>query len=85
MNYRPWLEEQVLRQMASLPEDAFDALAQTLARICADPYDRLHSAAILDENPARRMAELGDGAGFIEFRVDDTEGLVHVYALLWLG
>jgi hypothetical protein len=30
------------------------------------------------------MAELGD-SGFIEFTVDDTEGLVHVYALLWLG
>lgn len=85
MNYRPWLEEQVLRQMARLPSDAFDALAQTLARICADPYDRLHSRAILDENPARRMAELGDDAGFIEFTVDETEGLVHVYTLLWLG
>jgi len=85
VSYRPWLEEQVLRQMASLPDDASDALAQTLARVCADPYDRLHSAAILDENPARRMAELGDAAGFIEFRVDDTAGLVHVYALLWLG
>ncbi len=85
MNYRPWLEEQVLRQMAGLPSDAFDALAQTLARICADPCNRLHSRAILDENPARRMAELGDDAGSIEFTVDETEGLVHVYTLLWLG
>ncbi|MGH3223508.1 MAG: hypothetical protein ACRDPY_33285 [Streptosporangiaceae bacterium] len=85
MNYRPWLEEQVLRQMTGLPEDAFDALTQTLARICEDPYDRLFSAALLDENPARRMAELGDDAGFIEFTVNEAEGLVHVYALLWLG
>jgi hypothetical protein len=84
VNYRPWLEEQALRQMATLPSDAFDALARTLARICADPYDRLHSRAILDENPARRMAELDD-AGFIEFTVDETQGLVHVYTLLWLG
>jgi hypothetical protein len=37
VNYRPWLEEQVLRQMVTLPSDAFEALAQTLARICADP------------------------------------------------
>jgi hypothetical protein len=84
VNYRPWLEEQVLRQMTGLPDDALDALAQTVARICADPYDRTISAAILDENPARRMAELGDN-GFIEFTVDDAEGLVSVYALLWLG
>ena len=75
----------MLRQMARLPSDAFEALAQALVRICADPYDRLHSRAILDENPARRMAELGDDAGFIEFTVDETEGLVHVYTLLWLG
>ena len=82
MNYRPWLEEQVLRQMTGPPDDALDALAQTVARICADPYDRVISAAILDIR--RRMAELGD-AGFIEFTVDEAEGLVHVYALLWLG
>lgn len=85
MNYRPWLDEQVLRQMAGLPGDALDAMTQPLARICADPYDRIHSVAILDENPARRMAELGDAAGFIEFTVDETKGLLHVYALLWLG
>jgi hypothetical protein len=30
------------------------------------------------------MAELAD-KGFIEFTVDDAGGLVHVYALLWLG
>lgn len=30
MTYRPWLEEQALRQMASLPDDASDALAQAL-------------------------------------------------------
>jgi hypothetical protein len=84
VNYRPWLEEQVLRQMTRLPDDALDALAHTVARVCADPYDRLISVAILDENPARRMAELGDG-GFIEFTVDEAAGLVRVYALLWIG
>jgi len=84
MSYRPWLEEQALRQMTGLPDEAFDVLAQTMARICADPYDRLLSVAILDEDPARRMAELGD-AGFIEFTVDEAAGLVRVHALLWLG
>jgi hypothetical protein len=33
VNYRPWLEEQVLRQMVTLPSDAFEALA--LARLTA--------------------------------------------------
>jgi hypothetical protein len=84
VNYRPWLEGQALLQMAGLPAPAFDALTQTLARICADPYDRLFSRPIRTGDPSERMAELGD-SGFIEFTVDDAEGLVHVYALLWLG
>ncbi len=70
MNYRPWLEDQVLRQMASLPGETFDVLAQALARICADPYDRLFSRPVQAGDPAVRMAELGD-SGFIEFTVDD--------------
>jgi hypothetical protein len=84
VNYRPWLEEQVLRQMASLPAEAFDALSQTLARICADPHDRLFSRPVRAGDPAERMAELGD-SGFIEFTVDEAEGLVHVYTLVWSG
>jgi hypothetical protein len=84
VNYRPWLEEQVLRQMAGLPGDAFDALARILVRICADPYDRLLSKPVRADDPSERMAELGDN-GFIEFAVDEPAGLVRVYTLLWLG
>ena len=84
MNYRPWLEGQALLQMPGLPVTAFDVLAQALARICADPYDRLFSRPIRAGDAAERMAELGD-SGFIEFTVDDAEGLVHVYTLLWFG
>jgi hypothetical protein len=84
VSYRPWFEGQALSQMAGLPDEAFDVLAQTLARICADPYDRLFSRPARTGDPSERMAELGD-SGFIEFTVDDAEGLVHVYALLWLG
>ncbi|MCW2933571.1 MAG: hypothetical protein JWM19_4533 [Actinomycetia bacterium] len=39
---------------------------------------------VSDDNPAERMAELGD-AGFIEFIVDEASGLVRVYSLVWLG
>ena len=58
MNYRPWLEGDALRQMGGLPPDAFDVLARTMARICEDPYDRLFSLAVRDEDPRERMAEL---------------------------
>ena len=51
MNYRPWLEGDALRQMGDLPHDAFDVLARTMARICEDPYDRLFSLAVRDEDP----------------------------------
>jgi hypothetical protein len=41
VSYRPWLGEQVLRQMRGLPAGWFDLLMQVVARICEDPYDRL--------------------------------------------
>jgi len=84
VNYRPWLEEDALRQMSGLPHDAFDVLARTMARICEDPYDGLFSLAVRDEDPRERMAELGDG-GFIQFMVDESAGLVRVYDLVWIG
>jgi hypothetical protein len=84
VNYRPWLEGDALRQMGGLPPDAFDVLARTMARICEDPYDRLFSLAVRDEDPRERMAELGD-AGFIQFTVDESARLVRVYDLVWIG
>jgi hypothetical protein len=83
VNYRPQLEEQPLRQMDGLPDEAFDALVRLIARICDGPYDRLLSAPLRDEDPARRIADVG--GGFIEFIVDDDAGLVRVYALVWIG
>jgi hypothetical protein len=44
--------------MGGLPPDAFDVLARTMARICEDPYNRLFSLAVRDEDPRERMAEL---------------------------
>ncbi len=84
MSYRPWLGEQVLRQMRGLPAGGFDLLVQVLARICEDPYDRLFSRALRAGDPTRRMAELGD-FGFVEFLVDDAAGLVRVVTLVWTG
>ena len=45
---------------------------------------RLFSLAVRDEDPRERMAELGD-AGFIQFTVDESAGLVRVYDLVWIG
>ena len=84
MSYRPWLEDGALRQMGGLSAEALDLLARALARICEDPYDRLFSVAILDDDPRARMAEFGD-LGFMEFEVDEAVGLIHVYTLVWLG
>jgi hypothetical protein len=49
--------------MPGLPDDAFDLLVRTLARICDDPYDRLFSLPS-GKDPSERMGELGD-SGFI--------------------
>src|ERR1700759_5779174 len=84
VSYRPLLGEQVLRQMRGLPAEGFDLLVQVLTRICEDPYDRLFSRAIRADDPARRMAEIGD-FGFVEFLVDDAAGLVRVVTLVWVG
>ena len=83
MTYRARLEEPVLRQMPGLPDDAFDLLARTLARICDDPYDRLFSLPT-GVDARERMSELAD-SGFIVFSVDDDAGLVRVSVLVWLG
>jgi hypothetical protein len=84
VTYRPWLAEQALRQMGGLPAEALDVLVRTMARICDDPYNRMLSMPVRDDNPSERMAELGD-SGFIEFEVDEQAGLVRVYALVWVG
>jgi hypothetical protein len=83
VTFRPHLEQRVLRQMTGLPDDAFDLLVQVLARICRDPYDRVHSAPT-GRDPRERMAELGD-FGFIILVVEDDAGVIRVYDLVWTG
>ena len=69
--------------MLGLPDDAFDLLVRTLARLCDDPYDRLFSLPA-GKDPRERMGGLGD-SGFIVFTVDDHAGLVRVYSLVWIA
>jgi hypothetical protein len=70
--------------MGGIPEEALDELVRVTADVCLDPYDRMHSVAVREGDPTERMAELGD-LGFIEFRVDEAEGLVRIYSVVWLG
>lgn len=84
MSYRPWLEDRALRQMGGLPLDVLDTLTRAMARICEDPYDRVLSMPVRDDDPRERMAELGD-LGFTEFRIDEAAQLVRVYTLVWIG
>ena len=83
MSWRPWLEDQALRQMRDLPAEALDTLARTLARICENPYDPVFSAPV-PPVPGRRVADLDD-YGFIEFTVDEAAHLIRVYHMIWTG
>jgi hypothetical protein len=69
--------------MPGLPDDAFDLLVRTLARLGDDPYDRLFSLPA-GKDPRERMGELGD-SGFIVFTVHHHAGLVRVYSLVWIA
>lgn len=69
--------------MRGLPEDAFDTLVRVLARVCADPYDRLFSIPVTTDG-RERMAELDD-SGFVTFTVDEDHALVRVLDLVWTG
>lgn len=84
MTYRAWIEPDAVRQVHGIPDDVFTELVRLLARVCDDPYDAVLSAA-RPGGPSRRVAELGGGRGFVEFRVDEEAGLVRVSALAWIG
>jgi hypothetical protein len=83
VSWRPWLEDNALRQMRGLPSEAFDVLVRTLVRICENPYDPVFSVPA-PPVPGRRVADLGD-FGFIEFVLDEPACLVRVYYLVWTG
>jgi hypothetical protein len=83
VTWRPWLEPEVLRQMRGLPVEAWDVLVRTLARVCDDPYNPVYSSPAQSRS-GNRVADLND-SGFIEFGVDEAEGLIRVYELVWSG
>ncbi len=85
MTFRAWLEENAVRQVHGLPDEALNELVRLMARICDDPYDAVLSVPVRPGDLSERMAEIADGRGFIEFRVDEQAALVRIYALAWIG
>ena len=85
MTYRASIEPHAVRQVHGIPSEALDELVRLLARVCDDPYDAVLSAPVAPGDLSERIAELGRGRGFIEFRVDEEAALVRVSALAWIG
>jgi hypothetical protein len=85
VTYRASIEPDAVRQVHGIPGDVLDELVRLLARICDDPYDAVLSVPALPGDMSERMAVLGGGRGFVEFRVDEEAGLVRVSALAWTG
>jgi hypothetical protein len=69
--------------MTGLSPEAFQTLVRTLARICDDPFSRVHSMPVTKDS-LDRVAELGN-TGFIEFSVDEEAALIRVHYLVWTG
>jgi hypothetical protein len=85
VTYRASIEPHAVRQVHGIPGEALDELVRVLARVCDDPWDAVLSAPVAPGDPSERIAEIGGGRGFVEFRVDEQAGLVRVSALAWTG
>jgi hypothetical protein len=85
VTFRAWVEENAVRQIHGVPDEALDELIRLMARICDDPYDAVLSLPVRPGDLSERMAEIADGRGFVEFRVDEQARLVRIYALAWIG
>jgi hypothetical protein len=85
MSFRASLEPEAVRHVHGLPGEVLDELIRLMARICEDPFDAVLSVPAARGDPYRRMAEIGDGRGFAEFKVDEQAWVVRVYAVAWTG
>jgi hypothetical protein len=85
VTFRAWIEENAVRQIHDVPDEALDDLVRLMARVCDDPYDAVLSLPVRPGDASERMAEIADGRGFVEFRVDEQARLVRIYALAWIG
>ena len=61
--------------MGGLPPDALDVLVRTMARVCENPYNRLFSMAMRDEDP---QSGPRSSDGFIGARSMRLSASIHV-------
>jgi hypothetical protein len=83
VNYRAEFEGQALTQLKGLPQAAFDALVERVADLVREPWDAdlmTHSG-----DPAYRQAIFGRGYGLLSFRVDETNELIRIFDIAWIG
>lgn len=84
MNWTPRLGPRTLAKLDGFPDDALEELARVVGNVCRDPYDVLHSEPVGGDT-TRRLACLGDDAGFVYLKIDEYSRVVTVTDVVWVG
>ena len=82
MSYRAVLTDRASRQLDGFPKDAFDALVETTAVICRDPYNPL--ATLPTDDQQFRRAEFG-ASGLVSYYILDDLEQVRITDITWVG
>ena len=81
MSYRIHLGPGARRQVAGMPQEALEALADRLEELAEMPWD----AHAPSDRAWDRHTEFGQGYGFLWFVADDNRELIIVTRVLWVG
>ena len=72
-------------QLVRLPYGMVDDLVETIALICADPWNfQRRPDEPLDDHHAHRTVSFGDG-GVLAFLILEHASEVHITSIAWLG
>lgn len=72
-------------QLGRLPYGMIDDLVETMALVCADPWNfQRQPDEPLDDHHAHRVASFGDG-GLVMFLILEHAAEVHVTRITWVG
>lgn len=71
-------------QLVRMPYGMVDDLVETIALICADPWNfQRREDEPLDRHHAHRRVEFAEGRGTLWFLIRDGEGLIWITAIEW--